>query len=199
MSEKADMLEVLRAENARLLRWVQDLQSGMYINCVYCGHRYGPKDEVPVSMAEVLKQHVAHCPEHPMSQCVKQLQAASHALRSYESGNASPALAGECANAIDALVADVTGESCQPSKADKAEDRADKYLLPSHHVLLQPGSTKTLCAAGGGCKKRVRWALNDEGVYTFYCGEHKPKGVEVRDWFAGNPKQPRSKNPKVGG
>lgn len=54
-------------ETARLQAWVNDLQSGMFINCVYCGHRYGPKDEVPASMADVLKAHVEQCPKHPMS------------------------------------------------------------------------------------------------------------------------------------
>jgi DNA-directed RNA polymerase subunit RPC12/RpoP len=54
-------------EIRRLRRWIDDLQSGMYINCVYCGHRYGPNDEVPASMADVLKEHVEQCPEHPMS------------------------------------------------------------------------------------------------------------------------------------
>lgn len=53
--------------NERLRKWVDDLQSGMYINCVYCGHRYGPQDKVPTSMADVLKEHVEQCPEHPMS------------------------------------------------------------------------------------------------------------------------------------
>ncbi len=48
-------------------RWVNDLQAGMYINCVYCGHRYGPDDEVPATMADALKEHVERCPEHPMS------------------------------------------------------------------------------------------------------------------------------------
>lgn len=57
----------LRAENERLRQWVNDLQSGMYVNCVYCGHRYGPESEVPATMAEVLKRHVEQCPEHPMS------------------------------------------------------------------------------------------------------------------------------------
>lgn len=28
------------AEIKRLRDWMNDLQSGMYINCVYCGHRY---------------------------------------------------------------------------------------------------------------------------------------------------------------
>jgi|GEM_PF-2607979 len=54
-----------RAEQLR--QWVHDCQAGMYINCVYCGHRYGPDDEVPATMAEVLKEHIEQCPEHPMS------------------------------------------------------------------------------------------------------------------------------------
>ena len=48
-------------------KWVNDLQSGMYINCVYCGHQYGPKENTPISMADVLKQHIEKCPKHPMS------------------------------------------------------------------------------------------------------------------------------------
>jgi len=39
----------------------------MYINCVYCGHRYGPQDKVPGSMAFTLKEHVKKCPKHPMA------------------------------------------------------------------------------------------------------------------------------------
>ena len=51
-------LMAARERIARLEKWVDDLQSGMYINCVYCGHRYGPKDEVPTTMADVLKKHI---------------------------------------------------------------------------------------------------------------------------------------------
>ncbi len=54
-------------EIARLNQWIADLQSGMYINCVYCGHRYGPDPGTPVAMADVLKAHVEVCPKHPMS------------------------------------------------------------------------------------------------------------------------------------
>lgn len=54
-------------ELGRLREWVHDLQSGMFINCVYCGHRYGPDDEVPSTMADALKEHVEQCPDHPMS------------------------------------------------------------------------------------------------------------------------------------
>ena len=59
--------EAYEAEVEKLRVWVDDLHSGMYINCVYCGHRYGPKDEVPAIMADVLKEHVERCSEHPMS------------------------------------------------------------------------------------------------------------------------------------
>lgn len=57
----------LRAEVEQLRAWVGDLQSGMYVNCVYCGHRYGPGETTPVSMADALKAHVEECPHHPMS------------------------------------------------------------------------------------------------------------------------------------
>lgn len=62
-----EVLEVFAAENARLRQMVSDLQSGMYVNCVYCGHRYGPAGETPVAMADVLKAHIEVCPRHPMS------------------------------------------------------------------------------------------------------------------------------------
>ena len=58
-------------EIARLQQWVHDLQSGMYINCVYCGHRYGPKDKVPATMADALKRHVAECSKHPMAELLR--------------------------------------------------------------------------------------------------------------------------------
>ena len=65
----------LITENKRLETWVNDLQSGMYINCVYCGHRYGPKDKVACSMRDVLKQHIEKCPVHPLSAAKKQIAA----------------------------------------------------------------------------------------------------------------------------
>lgn len=69
-------LEAARAEIARLKGWVGDLQSGMYVNCVYCGHRFGPGETTPVSMADALKEHVERCPEHPMSQLRAELESA---------------------------------------------------------------------------------------------------------------------------
>ena len=60
-------VRALKSENKNFQQWVNDLQSGMYVNCVYCGHRYGPADKVPISMAEALKKHIEQCPKHPMS------------------------------------------------------------------------------------------------------------------------------------
>lgn len=73
-----------KQEIERLQQWVADLQSGMYINCVYCGHRYGPKEEVPATMADVLKAHIATCPKHPVS---KLLAAAKAALADFQMVN----------------------------------------------------------------------------------------------------------------
>ena len=70
----------LQKEIKRLDAWVNDLQSGMYINCVYCGHRYGPQDKVPCSMAEALKKHIEQCPKHPMSALKQDLAATNKVI-----------------------------------------------------------------------------------------------------------------------
>ena len=62
-----DILRDWQEDIEQLQQWIDDLQSGMYINCVYCGHRYGPQDEVPSTMANVLKQHIEICEKHPMN------------------------------------------------------------------------------------------------------------------------------------
>ena len=67
LEDAADYVERLEAESDELRQWINDLQAGMYINCVYCGHRYGPDDEIPATMAGALKEHVERCPKHPMS------------------------------------------------------------------------------------------------------------------------------------
>jgi DNA-directed RNA polymerase subunit RPC12/RpoP len=76
----------LHARVSELEGWVNDLQSGMYINCVYCGHRYGPKESTPATAAEILKMHVERCPKHPMSALKTRLAAAEKreaALKQY--------------------------------------------------------------------------------------------------------------------
>lgn len=76
-----DEVERLKQELEKYKQWVADCQSGMYINCVYCGHRYGPSDEVPCSMAEVLKKHVMQCKKHPMSKLLIVCKKSSEVLR----------------------------------------------------------------------------------------------------------------------
>lgn len=70
-------------EIKRLREWVNDLQSGMYINCVYCGHRYGPNSDTPVTMADVLKKHIEQCPEHPLSHAKKEIKQLQKELDKY--------------------------------------------------------------------------------------------------------------------
>ena len=84
--------EQAEAERDEARAWVKDLHSGMYINCVYCGHRYGPKEDTPSSMADVLKAHVEQCPQHPMSALKAQLATAEA-----ERDRARDQLAGCCA------------------------------------------------------------------------------------------------------
>lgn len=64
---KSKTKEELIREIEMLQQWIDDLQSGMYINCVYCGHRYEPQDDPKSSMREVLEKHIENCPKHPMS------------------------------------------------------------------------------------------------------------------------------------
>ena len=78
-----DDAKALIAEVRRLRDWVNDLHSGMFINCVYCGHRYGPKDKVPCAMSEVLKQHIEQCPKHPMSALKTWQREAAEAMTSF--------------------------------------------------------------------------------------------------------------------
>lgn len=54
--------------------WVDDLQSGMHVNCVYCGHRYDPNTTEPLTKQEALKAHVAICPQHPVSALLTSLK-----------------------------------------------------------------------------------------------------------------------------
>lgn len=77
---------MVREEFKRLRQQVNDLQSGMWVNCVYCGHRYGPRESTAatlqeagtnMTMAEALTKHIESCPEHPMSKLklrVKELE-----------------------------------------------------------------------------------------------------------------------------
>lgn len=81
LEEKDEEISRLNGEIRRLQNWVNDLQSGMFINCAYCGHRYGPDDEVGVTMQEALYEHIKECPKHPLSKTKNAAQQAITVLR----------------------------------------------------------------------------------------------------------------------
>ena len=57
-------LEEAEEEIIRLQDWISDLQKGMYVNCIYCGHRYPPG--TPDVRDKVLYDHIKSCPKHPL-------------------------------------------------------------------------------------------------------------------------------------
>ena len=92
-----DAIKVLE-DNMVLQQWNNDLMSGMYVNCVYCGHRYGPVENTPTSMADILKEHIEKCPKHPMSklkEIVERLKKAKLSQIGWEDGEDVVLLNGE--------------------------------------------------------------------------------------------------------
>jgi len=79
-----DRIDRLELEIEHYKQWIADLQSGQYVNCVYCGHRYGPGETTPVTMADALKEHVEQCSKHPMSALKKENEAMKEEIQEYE-------------------------------------------------------------------------------------------------------------------
>ena len=78
-------------ENCKTLeQWVHDCQAGMYINCVYCGYRYGPDDEVAPTMQQALYDHIAECPKHPLSAMKRRAERAEARLAHPEDAPGGP-------------------------------------------------------------------------------------------------------------
>lgn len=78
-----DRIAVLEMENEKLERWVDDLQAGGWVNCVYCGKRYGARDEqlkVHETMREALEEHVESCPKHPLAKYKAELMKRDHIM-----------------------------------------------------------------------------------------------------------------------
>ena len=86
LQQRGEIIVRLDKQIAALKKWVNDLQSGMYINCVYCGHRYGPNVSTPVAMADVLKEHIEKCPKHPLSEARREIAALKAERNGYLNG-----------------------------------------------------------------------------------------------------------------
>ena len=82
-----EQINQLTAKNKKLLNWVRDLQDQGWVTCVYCGHRYGPRDKTPTALADALKEHVGQCPEHPMSKLKKENEQLKTELEMFRTSN----------------------------------------------------------------------------------------------------------------
>ena len=79
-------------EIRRLKQWIDDLQAGLFINCVYCGFRYGPGESMPATLPEAgetlaaaaLREHIERCPDHPMSRFKRDLADARDGIQRAE-------------------------------------------------------------------------------------------------------------------
>lgn len=67
-AQHATWAQHLEAANDRLWRWVQDLQGGMSVNCVHCGHHFEG-----VGNGDLLRQHVMTCPKHPLAAALQEV------------------------------------------------------------------------------------------------------------------------------
>ena len=103
----------LEEEIERLRGWIGDLQSGLYINCVYCGFRYGPGESTPATLPEAgetlaataLREHAERCPDHPMSRLKKEIKRLLEALKTTEGyiRYAPPTLCDDCIRGMECV------------------------------------------------------------------------------------------------
>lgn len=125
--ELEDKVCSLEEEVTRYARWVDDLQSGMYINCVYCGHRYGPKETTPTSMAEVLRQHIEKCPSHPMSGLKYEIKELKKKIKSLEDKT---------------FVGEIKEKTSDPYRVPNASEGLGVILLPVYAPGKEPKDKK---------------------------------------------------------
>lgn len=64
MTEQEKEIIKLRKQIKELKQWNDDLQSGLYVNCAYCGHRYAPGTSAVQS--HILYKHIKECKQHPL-------------------------------------------------------------------------------------------------------------------------------------
>lgn len=64
--ERVEQLEKkLKSEILRYDAWIEDILSEKYVNCAYCGHRYGKENDS--ANMEAVRKHVENCSKHPMA------------------------------------------------------------------------------------------------------------------------------------
>ena len=64
--EKAEEIKTLKG-------WINGLPQ-LYVNCVYCGHRFKPNPEVFPSQTDVVREHMEKCSKHPLFQANQKIK-----------------------------------------------------------------------------------------------------------------------------
>lgn len=144
--ERDEALQRLAAAEA----WVADLQSGMYVNCVYCGHRYGPREGTPVAMADVLKEHIEQCPQHPLSAMKARLAVANADI---DRLNQMLRTTGYGQGQIDSYSAECEARERAEERLAAAEARLRKYepeLVVERRVIGEDGVVRVLPGSAKG-------------------------------------------------
>ncbi len=161
-------IHLLEAENRDLQQWVDDTQSGMWINCVYCGHRYGPDDDLGgQTMREALEAHIATCPKHPLSKALAALAARE---RENAEKDLALAIAQNCINKLQSSLGEY--ETWRREAFDRAKqaesaltaerERADKW----EWVARQASEFCIECKTDEEARKHGVW--NDDGTQSPY-------------------------------
>lgn len=153
------LLEDAAKEIKSLRKWVNNLQSGMFVNCVYCGHQYGPSETTPVSMADVLKAHVEQCPKHPMSALKAQLTEANSACDEFEK------------LAIIAADTDQTIENFEKQLAEKEKE------LKTYRIVIKQAAKLFKANECEVYSERLMAVLEDEArAYRVLCAADDGQG-----------------------
>ncbi len=84
VNEQKETIVKLSEDNQRLRKWTDDLQSGMYINCAYCGHRYEKQNSIFPTMQEILTNHIENCRYHPMFKLKKENKHLKFKVKKFE-------------------------------------------------------------------------------------------------------------------
>ncbi len=69
--QKQERIEILEAAVKEKDEWIDRLEDGRIVTCVYCGHAYPP--ETQRSKRKILYEHIKLCPKHPLRHAEEQI------------------------------------------------------------------------------------------------------------------------------
>lgn len=130
-------------------RWIEDLQSGQWVNCVFCGHRYIPREASPTDPTALLRSHIASCAKHPLHEtreALLELYAWAHELQRF--AHHMPDGGAAMQESIDRAKRALADTEPGPDPAMAHMDRARRHLaaagIPAAaHLDATPTTTTT--------------------------------------------------------